>query len=179
MGNTGRYAAITRTTNPLAEPGYLKAWVSLKSDFTTIQEPVISATPVIGEAYTIGTDHAFASGKNPIPVYVKTDTVEAPGESVGEVGSMRTQWKPKFFIKGDGPVVEEIINNLMNEELIVFVQDQCTPARFIQFGCSCLPCEITKRTATSGTLAAGQKGNELEFRSYCKFFYNGTLPQRA
>ncbi len=176
--STGRYKSIKRADAPLAETGYLKAWVSLKTDITTLQTPVISGTPVIGEAFTIGTSHVWATGKDPIAVYVDPKSIEGMGESAGEIGSLRTIWKPKFFIKGDGPIVEEVVNNLLNEEVILFVQDQCTPAKFIQFGCDCLPCEFTKRSFTSGNLDGGKKGNELELKSYCKFFYNGTIVER-
>jgi len=178
--NTGRYKSLKRADAVLQETGYLKAWISLKTDFTTLQEPVLSGSPVIGEQYTIDDDHAWTTGKEPIALYIKADTLEATGESMGDKGSLRLKYKPKLFIKGDGPNILEVINNLLNEETILFVQDQCSPAKFIQFGCDCLPSEVEKATFTSGTLGAGgSKGYELELTASCKYFYNGTLSQRA
>lgn len=178
--NTGRYSAMGKTTNPLVEPGYFEAWIALKSDFTTLQEPVLSATPVIGEAYTIGDDHALTAGKEPIKVYVKDDSIEADSESAGEIDSLRQVYKPKLFVKGDGPKVLEMVNNWLNEDLILFVKDGCgVGSQIIQFGCDCAPCKITKNSGKSGNKTSGSKGYELELRSFCKFFYTGTLPERA
>lgn len=180
--NTGRYKSLKRADAVLQETGYLKAWISLKSDFAVdgLKEPVLSTTPLIGEQYTIGDDHEWTTGKEPISLYVKYDTLEAPGESMGDKGSLRMKYKPKLFIKGDGPNILEVVNNILNEESILFVQDQCSPAKFIQFGCDCTPCEVEKGTFASGTVGAGgSKGYEIELTAICKFFYNGTLSQRA
>lgn len=178
--NTGRYSAMGKTTNPLVEPGYFEAFIALKSDFTTLQEPTLSTTPVLGEAYIIGADHAFTAGKEPIKVFVKQDTIEADSETAGEIDSLRDIWKPKFFIPGDGPKVLEIVTNWLNEDLILFVKDGCgAGSKYIQFGCDCAPCKVTKKTGKTGNLTSGSKGNELELRSFCKYFYNGTLPERA
>src|SRR4051812_22680960 len=111
---TGRYTAYRSADAQNTEPGYSKAWISLLADFTTLQEPTISATPVIGEAYTIGGDHAWNEGKEAIPVYIKKETFDADGESQGESGSLRLVYTPKIFIIGDGPKVLEMVNNWLN-----------------------------------------------------------------
>ena len=178
--NTGRYKSLKRADAVLTEAGYLKAWISPVADFTTMQEPTLSNSPVIGEAYTIGADHAWTSGKEPIALYVKRETIEVAGESKGDKGSLRLTWKPKIFIKGDGPNILEVVNNLLNEEVILFVQDQCSPAKYIQFGGKCIPTEVGKVANPSGTLGGGgSKGYEIELEAYSKFFYNGTLSERA
>lgn len=180
MSTTNRYKSLKRADAILREAGYLEAWVSLKDDFDTFEVPTLSNVPVIGEAYTIAGDHAFKAGKEPIKIYIKKDVLEAAGESIGDKGSLRLKWKPKLFIKGDGPIVLETVNNLLNEEVIVFVRDQESPAKFIQFGNELLPCETGKAANPTGTLGGGgSKGYEIEFDSYNKFFYNGTLPERA
>jgi hypothetical protein len=178
--STGRFKSIKKADIVSNEVGYLKAWVALKDDFTTLSEPVLSSTPVIGEAYTINTDHAFTTGKEPMSVLIRVEDLEAAGETVGETGSLRTAWKPKLFIPGDGPKVEEVVSNLLNEEIILFVQEGCgTEKHYLQFGCDCRPAKVTKRGFSSGNAGGGKKGTELEMQAYCKFFYNGTLPSRA
>jgi hypothetical protein len=177
--NTGRYKSYKRSDVSMQETGYIKAWISLKSDFTTLEKPVLGAPPVIGEAYTIADAHVWAAQKGAMSIYVKRDTIEAPGESQGEKGSLRMLWTPKIFVIGDGPVTLELVNNFLNEELILFVQDECQDAKFIQFGCDCMPAEVQKGSFTSGTLKSGAKGYELVLESMCKYFYNAAITERA
>lgn len=179
MADTGLYKAYRRADVVLLEPGYLKAWISLFSDFTTLNEPVIPGSPVVGDAYRITTSHAWTADKEAIPVYVNEDTLEAPGESNGEIGSQRIIWRPKIFVIGDGAEILEMANNWLNQQLILFVQDQCNPAKYLQFGCDCYPAKVEKNTFTSGQLLSGQKGYEMTVRSLCKYFYEGDLDERA
>lgn len=179
MSNTGRYKSYRRADSVLQEPGLLKAWISLLTDFDTLQEPVLSMTPVIGEAYTIGTAHEWTEDKEAIPVYVFPDTMEAPADSQGTKGSLRLIHTPKIFILGDGPVILEMINNWLNEQLVLFVQDQCSPAKYIQYGCDCTPAAVSKQGFSTGQLKSGQKGYEMTVESFCKFFYNGTISERV
>lgn len=178
--NTGRYKSYKRSDALLQETGYIKAWLNLKSDFTTLEEPVESTpTPLIGDLYKITSPHTWAAGKEAMSIYVRKDSLEAPGESQGEKGSLRVLWTPKIFIVGDGPVTLELVNNLLNQELILFVQDECQDAKFIQFGCDCMPAEVQKGSFTSGTLKGGAKGYELTLESICKYFYLSTIDERA
>jgi hypothetical protein len=179
MASTGRYKAYRSGDVQFSEVGYYKGWISLISDFETMQLPVLSATPLIGEKYTIGTDHVWTAGKEAVPVYVKKETIEAPGESQGESGSLRLLYTPKIFIIGDGPVILEMINNWLNEEMVIFVQDGCSPKQYVQFGSDCLPSTIQKGSFQSGTLKSGSKGYELTFEVYSKYFYNGVISERA
>lgn len=180
MGSTGRYISYRPANAELTQTGYLKAWISLVSDFDTMQEPVLSSpTPVIGEKFTIGDSHIWTTGKEAISVYVRKDTIEANGETQGEIGSLRFLWTPKIFIIGDGATILEMNNNWMNEDLILFVQDECSPAKYVQFGCDCQAVNIQKNSFTSGTLKSGQKGFEVTGETYCKYFYEGTITERA
>jgi len=180
MATTGRYKAYRTADAKNTEPGYSKAWISLLADFTTLSEPTLSATPLIGEANKIDDPHIWATGKEAIPVYIKKDTFDADGESQGEAGSLRMLYTPKIFVVGDGPEIKEMVDNWMNEEMVIFAQDGCgTTKQFIQFGAECAPSTVQKVSMKSGTLKSGQKGYEITFESYCKFFYNGTLTERA
>lgn len=179
--STGRYKSLVAADAALMEVGYMKAWVSLLSDFTTLEVPVLtSPTPLIGEAYTIDDAHTWAASKDPIGLYLKRENLETPGESVGDPGFVTMIHRPKLFIKGDGPNIMEVVQNLKNEDLIVFYQNECdTEAKYIQFGCACTPCEVEKVTEMSGTLGSGgMRGYEITFKTYCKYFYNGTIATR-
>lgn len=176
--NTGRYKSYKKSDVTNQEPGYIKAWLSLKSDFATLQKPVLGAPPVIGEAYTIATAHAWTAGKEALAVYVKRDTIEAPGESQGEMQNQRLVYSPKIFIIGDGAVGLEIVNNILNEDLILFVQDDCD-SKFIQFGNADAPALVSKANFQSGTLKSGAKGYEVTLDAICKFFYTGAITERA
>lgn len=179
MSSTGRYQSYRSADVQFGEPGYFKAWISLVADFATLQEPVLSGTPVIGEKYTIGDDHVWTTGKEPVPVYVKKNTIEGPGESQGEEYSLRMVYTPKIFVIGDGPIIQEMTNNWLNEELILFLQDGCNPPSYIQFGCDCLPTTVQKNSLQTGTLKSGSKGFEMTLESYCKYFYSGAFAERT
>ncbi len=180
MPTTGRYKAYRAADVALSQTGYLKAWISLLSDFDDLKEPVLSSpTPLIGEKYTIGTSHVWTTGKEALPIYVKKETIDAPGDTQGEAGSLRLLFTPKVFVIGDGAVILEMVNNWINEEMIIFVQDECSPAKYIQFGADCNTATVTKAGFTSGTLKSGAKGFEMTFETYSKSFYTGTISERA
>ncbi len=179
MASTGLYKAYRSADVKLQETGYLRAWISLVADFSLMVEPTYSATPVLGESKRIKTSHTWAVGKEAIPVFVKKDTTEAPADSIGDQGSSSLLWKPKIFIVGDGPQILEMVTNWLNEQMIIFYQDQCSPANYIQFGCDCEYAEVPKGTFASGTTRSGSKGYELNFETKCKYFYEGTISERA
>src|SRR4051812_37516722 len=105
MATTGRYKAYRSADAKNTEPGYSKAWISLLADFTTLNAPVVTGTPVLGDVNKISVDHVWATGKEAIPVYIKKETMEADGESQGEAGSLRLVYTPKIFVIGDGPEI--------------------------------------------------------------------------
>lgn len=176
--NTGRYKTITRADAPLVEPGFINAWISFPADFSTMATPTLSVPAVIGEAYTISTSHAWTAGKEPIKLLVKQESIEMESESVGDIGGARQVFKPKLFLKGDGPVVEEICANLLNDEFILFVEESLDSGMYLQFGNADIRCETEKISGKSGTLISGGKGRELQVRSFNKFYYRGTMSTR-
>jgi len=177
--NTGLYKSMVSADATLKEPGYQKAFISLLADFTLLNEPVTDGTPAIGEAYKIDASHTWAPLKGPFEVLVDNKTLEVTGETTGAAGSLRISYAPKIFIKGDGPTVLEIVNNLVNEQLVLFVQDGCGNAQYLQFGCDCSPVEVAKVAFQSGTLKGSTaKGYELTLDATCKYFYNGTITKR-
>ena len=179
MSSTGRYKKIVVADVLSSDTGYTKAYFTPMSHFDELAEPVYSGTPVIGEKFRIQDDHTYASGKKSIPCYIRQEDLEAVGESVGETGSLKTVWKPKLFFVGDGPKLEEVISNVLNEPGIIHLQDGCGVDKYmLQFGCDCKPAKATKRSFVSGQLeASGKKGSEVEFSTTCKFFYEGTLTE--
>ncbi len=175
--NTGRYKAYRAKDVQLNQTGYLKAWLSLVTDFATLNNPVLSESPLIGEKYTISESHVWKNGFEAIPVYVKKDSIEAPGDSIGIPSLLRILFTPKIFIVGDGAEILEMVNNWMNEDLVLFIQDECSPSKFIQFGNDCGPASFIKPSFSSGTLKSGAKGFEITMESLTKFFYNGTISE--
>jgi hypothetical protein len=182
MATTGLYKTLTSSDAQMTEPGFLNAWISLLSDFTTLQQPVLSTPQVIGEAYTIDSNHVWIAGKEAIGAYLKQESLEAPAESNGEKGSLAIIHHPKLYIVGDGPNILEVINNLKNERLIVFMQNECgANAKFLQFGSGkCDYAQIEKIQKYSGTKLGGQTvGWELTMGAFGCYYYNGTISERA
>jgi len=179
MSTTGRYKKITTADVVSGETGYVKAWFTPLSHLSAIEEPSYSSPAVIGEKFRIQGDHTYVSGKKSIPCFIRQEDLEAAGESVGETGSLKTVWKPKVFFVGDGPEIEEVVSNILNEPGLIHLQDKCGADKaLIQFGCDCKPAKATKRSFVSGQLeASGKKGSEVEFSTTCKFFYEGTLTE--
>lgn len=180
MSSTNLYKPYTEAMPTVQEVGYLKAWISPKSFIDTLVEPAQGGTPALGEMQIIGSAHTWATGKGAIPLYIEPDQLEAPGDLVGEKGSLREVWKPKLVMIGDGAEVLELLKNVVNKELIVFVQDQCNPATYIQFGCDCAAARVIPGSFfQSGNLKGGRKGYELQVEAFCKFFYEGTITEQA
>ena len=169
---------MTRADAPLVEPGFINAWISFPANFTTMATPTLSTPAVIGEAYTISTSHTWTAGSEPIKLLVKQDSIEMESESVGDIGGARQVFKPKLFLKGDGPIIEEICANLLNDDFILFVEESIDSGIFLQFGNGDIRCETEKISGKSGTLISGGKGRELQVRAFNKFYYKGTMSTR-
>ncbi len=178
MAGSGIFKSYKRADAILKDSGYQKAFLNLVDDFTTLSEPADSPANT-GDAMIIADTHVWASGKGPMSLYINNKSLEAPGESTGDQGSLKMLWTVKCFLVGDGPVAEDLALSLLNEDLVVFVQDQCQGGQILQFGCDCTPANITKGSFTSGTLPSGSKGWSFEIQSYCRYFYQGgTLTAR-
>ena len=175
--NTGRYKSIdSNNDTPYKGGGYLRAWLSLLTDFVAIEKPILSNTPVIGEAYTINTTHEWKTAKEPIEIFIKKDSLECDSDTVGDIGGGSIVYKPKFIILGDGAVVDEIVFNILNEDFVVFVLEDAINTVYVQFGDKNYPCVVDKLSMKSGNIVGGGKGTCLEFRSFSKFFYKGIIP---
>jgi hypothetical protein len=134
MAGTGLYKSLTPADAVMNEPGFLAAWLNIFDDFTTLQQPTLSTPQVIGEEYKIDANHVWAAGKEAISLYVKQDTIEAPGQSNGEIGSLALLFEPKIYIVGDGPNILEVINNLKNESasfVFMFRMSAALNAKFL------------------------------------------------
>ncbi len=175
--DTGLYAPYRRANAVLVETGLIKGWINLTTDFTLLNDPAPGEAPVAGDNYKITADHTWAVGKGPLPIYIYADTLEAPAASSGTKGSLRLIQTPKLFIIGDGAPILEMVNNWLNQQIVLFVQDQCN-GPYIQYGCSCLPAAVSKVGFSTGTLKSGQKGYDMEIESYNKFFYSGAFVER-
>lgn len=175
------YKTMTADDVLLKEPGFVRAFWTPIDDFSTISEPILSDPQVIGEKYSISTDHEWQVGKEAIELYINPDTLTAPGESNGEVGTLSIVRRPKAYIMGDGPIVQEIVQNMMNARGILLVQKNCdVDAEYIQYGCDCDPSRIEKVTENQGEkVAGGSVGYEIIFRVFCKYFYFGAVSIRT
>lgn len=174
--NTGRYGSIELNEELDIEPGYVKAWLSMMPDFLDIKSPVVGDDPLLGDAYTIGESHEWVTAKEPMPILLKQDSIEADGESVGDIGGERMVYKVKLFVLGDGASAEEVMDNLLNDRFILFVAQYPWNGTYVQFGCGDLPCEIDKESMKSGNLSSGVKGTELIARGFYKYYYKGIIP---
>jgi hypothetical protein len=181
MPSTGLYKSFVRADGPITEAGLLKAWWTPVDDFTTLSEPVLSDPQVIGEKYNITTDHVWQTGKEAIKLLIDPDRLEAPGKTSGDVQSLRMVRTPKAYILGDGPIFQEMVDNMTNTPGILIVQKNCdVDAQYLQYGCDCYPTFITAVSENQGTVGAGGTvGYEIEFRTTCKFFYNGAISERT
>jgi len=164
-------------------PGYLnEIWVAPKSDFTLLQEPVLSGTPAAGESVTISTAHTFPVGKGFIKLACAPDSVEANGTMVGPKGAKRVKWQPKFTVQGDSPALLEQMKALLNEDLIVIFKDAtCPGGPLIQFGCDCTPVNASEGEFTSSNTGAddGQKAWVITTDANCKYFYDAVIAEKT
>lgn len=182
MASSGLYKVITASDADLdLQPGYFKAWINTRSDFTTLNEPAaLDEDSVAGDSFIIASAHTWVSGKGAIPCFINKDTLQVNGESNGEIGTQRMIWRPEILMLGDSAPLLENITNWLNEDLIIFVQDGCgADEQIIQFGCDCYPAKVEKQTFASAQLTSGQKGYTMTARGLCKFFYNAALTVRS
>lgn len=174
------YKSLKSVDATVKAPGYVKAWLNILSDFTTLNAPAPGQTPAVGDAYRIATDHVWANGKGAITCMADPEILEASGETVGEKGSLNMKYMPKIFIPGDGPAIQEVVMSLRNEELVLFVQNSCeTGSKVLQFGGGCVPCKVSKVSFGSGTFVSGRLGWTLELEAYDRNFYEGDITERA
>ena len=61
--SSGKYKSYTRADALLQQPGYIKAFLNLKTDFTTLSEPDTNVNS--GDQKIINDPHVWAAGKGP------------------------------------------------------------------------------------------------------------------
>ena len=174
--DTGRYKSIGESDSVSVEGGYINAWLSLHRDFNDIQVPHISDNPLVGDAYIIKNSHDWITGKEPISLFVKQDSIEDDTGSVGDIGGGRMVFNPKLFMVGDGATVLELVENILNEKLILFVGEMPWTGTYIQYGSADMLCEVERNSFKSFDLVHGGKGIELVLRGFCRYFYRGFIP---
>ncbi len=175
----GLYKTITSTdVDKSAQPGYFKAWYSPLGDFTTLQVPSLSTPPAIGEKYTIATSHVWANGKSPIGLYIADSTAENDGDSLGDIECGRFHWKFKVMLLGDTPEIQEIMENMLNDRGVFFLQPNMVADTFIQLGNVISPGILDKGGFKSGNLKSGGKKWEINAQTFARNFYTGTVPTR-
>ena len=148
-------------------------------DITTIAPPLNDGTP--GSSKEVTAAHTFGAGKGFTELRGKSGVANADGESVGESGGGVMQYKPKITIVGDGPVQCEYIENLLNKEVMILAPnpDCYSNAPYTQFGGKCSVAIITKVNFKSGLKnSGGLKEADIEFSTFDKFFYSGTVTKK-
>lgn len=157
------------------QPGYSpNAFLLPIGWLQTEGQPVGNAAA--GNRFTIDDNHIVLAGKGAIEVYCPPSTVEGDGEMVGEALAKRFNWKPKIILAGDGPIIQDMVEGLINESFMLFVKDaQCGADQYVQFGCVCNPCTLSTGSFKSGNSGNGRKQYEFEMEAYTRYFYNGVL----
>ena len=173
---TTNFFNYTREKVKNQKSGYRnRAWLAVVSTMTTISEPLPGSFGA--DAKTALTDHVFATGKGFMEVYCLPKSVEAPAESAGDTGAKHLNWKPKFFIPGDSPELQALVEEgLLNEDLVLLVEDATCPDGGVrQFGCDCTPLNVSDLKFESGNTGDGKKGWAVETETSCRYFYMGTI----
>lgn len=158
-----------------ALPGYANnAWIT-PTDFINVFAEIVG-TVAIGNRYTIDESHEYVTNKGSIACYCAPKSVEGDGEMVGEPHAKRFRWTPKIILVGDGPIILEIAQNIINETFLLHLTNgECEGSQKLQFGSSCTPCIVNAGSFKSGNLGEGRKQFEFEMEAFNKYFYNGTL----
>jgi len=145
------------------------AWITLKEWITTEVVPTPSGSPVMGDNYKIATGHTWASGKGAIPIYLFPKTAEQQGELAGDQGAKIIVYKPKIMVAGDNAAVTELLNNILNKEVFIFMQK--ADGTVVQFGDGAFPAHLDSGASTSTVFASGKAGTEMIFESFVKYYY--------
>lgn len=160
-----------------ALPGYANnAWLTPVDFIDTFADVVGSVE--IGNKKTIDESHVYMTNKGSIAVYCAPKSVEAPAEMVGEPHAKRFRWLPKIILIGDGPIILEMAENIINETFLLhFANGECEGNQKVQFGSKCTPCVVDAGSFASGTLGDGRKQYEFTAEAFNKYFYNGVITE--
>jgi hypothetical protein len=162
------------------KPGYKnEVYFSASSAFTKIAEPLLAG---IGAAkHTITEDHTFALGGGFFVGYLLKKKNTASAEMKGDAGAAYLLFKATLVIPGDGPVLQSLIEELINEDLIILQKDaNCPEGAVVQYGCDCGGSSVTSVKFDAGTLGGDSgKAWTIEIEATCRDFYEGTIPIKA
>lgn len=163
------------------KPGYSrKAWLIPTKWVDTFGEVVGNAAA--GDRKIIDDSHILLAGKGAIAVLCAPKTIEAPAELTGPQLGKSFQWKPKIYIPGDSAVLLDMVDGIINDDFLLFIEDAENCANGadgkIQFGCECDPAVVSEGSFSSGVVGGDTtKGFELTLETFCKYFYNGIITE--
>lgn len=179
MSNNATYGSGLYAHHKIANveyiaPGYIKAYIVPISKVTTFTYPTQGGTPALGELHKTASAHTMSTGA--IEVYVHRDSLESSGAAAGDTQAKVIVYKPKIFILGDGPKIQEIVYNLKNDALALFLKLECEgEGTYEQYGNDKDPMYLTDINFNSGTYQGGKKGWELTGETRTKEFHTATL----
>lgn len=142
-----------------------------------IKLPVNDGTP--GSTKRITQSHVWLAGKGALQIQCKAKSVEPSADAQGEAGGQVMNHKAKIIIKGDSPEILEFIEQIINEDVIAWIDSPiCGTNQLVQLGSACTPAEITGFSMTPSTRSnGGFKQYEFTIQSADKAWYEGTLPE--
>ena len=176
------FKSITAVEIQAAEkkPGHSDvALMAPLADFTVCAEPTAPfANP--GDSKRITTAHTFPVGKGFVELRCKPKALEPAADSQGEAGGSVANYKYKVIVKGDSPLIQEWIENVLNEETIwLFNSPECGVDSYVQIGSKCSPALISGYAFRGGSKGAGGfKEHEFIVESTEKYFYSGAVSKK-
>ncbi|MGN7786810.1 hypothetical protein ACTJIJ_19915 [Niabella sp. 22666] len=176
------YANIVRPSNPLTAKGGYKDnfYFAPTRDFTTIAKPVVSATPVLGEVFTIGTAHTFTSPKGFHNWELKKVSVLGTSTTVGDDGEKLPLFNYELIVLGDSASTQEQVLALLNDDIICMFKDSnCLEDEvYVQLGDECN--SPTFDVQFDGkTNKEGMKQWKVIVQSNVRYFYTATVTMAA
>ncbi|MFC4230586.1 hypothetical protein ACFOW1_01700 [Parasediminibacterium paludis] len=129
----------------------------------------------MGDKVKIATAHTFVSGKGALPIQCFYKTGDQTGEAAGDQGAKVLNFKPKIFLQGDNAEALELVKNILNKNVILWLEKTGCPGQLVQYGCKCTPAILDTANPVVGVTLNGKAGYEITFEAQEKFFYNATL----
>jgi len=180
MSSINLYKKYAKTDIKNRDGGY-KALIYFApvDTFSLIASPI--ASPVApGDKKKITAAHTFATDEGFISLLCKLHSVTSKGAPVGDEGAQSIEWSFEGIILGDGAVLQEELEGILNDNCIFLLKDQdCINAtEFVQFGDDCLQPTI-KLEFDGKTTKEGNKEYKLTGTvKGKKYWYSGTLTEK-
>lgn len=144
-----------------------------------IAEPEAPFTEA-GASKIITSDHDWLDTKGAIKLYLDKDGTDLSGGGEGESGFQGKKYVAKGFVVGDDAATLEMVENLIADAHIAFINDPvCTKNRIMQLGCACDPATATYKFMSGNKKSGGKKGYEITFEAGCLFEYQGAMVYKA